>query len=236
MSFAISLKAANDTAGPIRALWEEVARLEGRPSMATLDYPPHLRLAVYDDILLDHLSTVLGEVFAGTSPLPLTFTRVRFFDDAVGALGRPFAFCGARQRAREGACPHQSRAVSSALSAWGLGSPLHARYSDRARTSGRSPSVCRPSSPAISSHLRCRRLCLVPARGRYRRATASGARVANGLRAREPSRDVRVTAFTEPGDANRHHRGRFLARPMEILSNVAIASSSFPRLHWDLAT
>ena len=50
MAFAISLKATNDTADPIRELWEEVAQLESRPSIAALDYLPHLTLAVYDDI------------------------------------------------------------------------------------------------------------------------------------------------------------------------------------------
>jgi 2'-5' RNA ligase len=80
MAFAICLKSANATAGPIRALWEEVAHLESRPSMAALDYPPHLTLAVYDDIPPDRLRAVLSEAFAGTSPLNLTFTRLRAFD------------------------------------------------------------------------------------------------------------------------------------------------------------
>jgi hypothetical protein len=42
MAYAISLKAVNDTAHPIRVLWEEVAQFESRPSMVALGYPPHL--------------------------------------------------------------------------------------------------------------------------------------------------------------------------------------------------
>ena len=81
MAFAISLKAANDTAGPARAPWEEAfSCFESRPSMAALAYPPHLTLAVYDDIPPDRLRAVLSEAFAGTSPLNLTFTRLRAFD------------------------------------------------------------------------------------------------------------------------------------------------------------
>ena len=83
MAHAISLKAVNDTADPIRALWQEVARFESRPSMAALGYPPHLTLAVYDDIPLVQVSDALREAFAGRWALRLTFTRLRFFDDPL---------------------------------------------------------------------------------------------------------------------------------------------------------
>jgi 2'-5' RNA ligase len=83
MAFAICLKAPNDTADPIRALWEQVARFESRPSTATLNYPPHLTLAIYDDIPLVRLRAGLREAFAGTSALRLLFTRLRFLDDPL---------------------------------------------------------------------------------------------------------------------------------------------------------
>jgi 2'-5' RNA ligase len=89
MAFAISLKAANDTVGPIRTLWEELAPLESHSSMAALGYPPHLTLAVYDDIAPDRLRVVLGEAFAGTSGLRLTFTRLRFFNDPLVLWAEP---------------------------------------------------------------------------------------------------------------------------------------------------
>lgn len=81
MAFAISLKAVNDTAGPLKALWENVASFESRPSMASLAYPPHLTLAIYDEISPVLLKAVLGEVFTGTPALRLVFTRLRFFDN-----------------------------------------------------------------------------------------------------------------------------------------------------------
>jgi integrase/recombinase XerD len=64
MAYAISLKTVNDTAHPIRALWEEVARFESRPSMVALDYPPHLTLAVYDEIPPVQASNALRETYA----------------------------------------------------------------------------------------------------------------------------------------------------------------------------
>jgi 2'-5' RNA ligase len=80
MSFAISLKAANDTADPIRALWDQVSLLEEAPSMVALNYPPHITLAMYDDVDLDLLTATLRRGFTGAPALRLTFTRLRFFD------------------------------------------------------------------------------------------------------------------------------------------------------------
>jgi 2'-5' RNA ligase len=82
MSFAISLKAANRTARFISDLWDKVARFESAPSMAALNYPPHVTLAVYDDIHPDQLEAALLASFAGVPALRLTFTRLRFFDNA----------------------------------------------------------------------------------------------------------------------------------------------------------
>ncbi|AOO83919.1 hypothetical protein [Bosea vaviloviae] len=50
MPIAISVKAANDTAARIEASWEQAARFEDPPSMRSLSYPPHITLAIYDNI------------------------------------------------------------------------------------------------------------------------------------------------------------------------------------------
>ena len=89
MAFAISLKAVNDTAAPIRGLWDEVARFESRPSMVALGYPPHLTLAVYDDIPPVQASAALRKAFAGGPALRLTFTRLSFFDDPLVLWAEP---------------------------------------------------------------------------------------------------------------------------------------------------
>jgi 2'-5' RNA ligase len=89
MAFAISLKAVNDTAEPVRALWEDVAHYESRPSMAALGYPPHLTLAIYDDVSPVRVKAALRVAFAGTSALHLTFTRLRFFDSPLVLWAEP---------------------------------------------------------------------------------------------------------------------------------------------------
>jgi 2'-5' RNA ligase len=81
MTCAISLKAVNRTADPIRALWDQVALYEGVPSMAALDYPPHITLAVYLDIDPDLLKGALRRVFMEGQAQRLTFTHLRFFDN-----------------------------------------------------------------------------------------------------------------------------------------------------------
>jgi 2'-5' RNA ligase len=80
MSFAISLKAVNDTAEPIRALWDQVSLLEEAPSMVALNYPPHITLAIYDDVAPHLLTAALRRGVTEASALRLTFTRLRFFD------------------------------------------------------------------------------------------------------------------------------------------------------------
>jgi 2'-5' RNA ligase len=80
MSFAISLKAANATADPIRTLWDQVPLFEEALSMVALNYPPHNTLAIYDDVAPDLLKATLRRSFTGAPALRLTFTRLRFFD------------------------------------------------------------------------------------------------------------------------------------------------------------
>ena len=79
MPLAISLKAANDTAEPIRALWDEVGRFEDGPSMRALAYPPHITLAVYDELCPDRLRSALKAAFAGGPALRIRFERIGRF-------------------------------------------------------------------------------------------------------------------------------------------------------------
>ena len=82
MPVAITVKAVNETARPILSLWEQIGRFESRPSMRSLGYPPHITLAVYDDVARDVLGSVVEAVFAGTPALRVTFDGVRHFDGA----------------------------------------------------------------------------------------------------------------------------------------------------------
>jgi hypothetical protein len=89
MAVAICLKAMNATAGPIRALWDEVARFESRPSMTGLGYPAHLTLAVYDDLPPARVKAVMREAFAGSPALRITFAGLRFFEEPLVLFADP---------------------------------------------------------------------------------------------------------------------------------------------------
>ena len=76
MTWAISLKAVNRTADPIRALWDQVSLYERAPSMAALNYPPHITVAIYKDIDPDLLKAALRRASMEVPALRLTFTRL----------------------------------------------------------------------------------------------------------------------------------------------------------------
>lgn len=81
MAHAICLKANNPSCEPIRALWAEFGRFEPVPSMAALNYPPHLTLAIYDSIGEHLLHAAARSVSAiQQQPIQLRFNRVAFFE------------------------------------------------------------------------------------------------------------------------------------------------------------
>jgi len=80
MAYAISIKVTGSTAEPILALWDEVSNFESSPSMAPLNYPPHITLAVYDDIDPDRLTSVVADGFGQQQAFHLRFTHLCYFD------------------------------------------------------------------------------------------------------------------------------------------------------------
>lgn len=80
MPFAISIKCINATAVPIMALWDEASGFEEAASMSGLRYPPHLTLAVLDNEP-ENASEIFKEVFAGQSPLSISFESVSYFEN-----------------------------------------------------------------------------------------------------------------------------------------------------------
>ncbi|MCM5556991.1 2'-5' RNA ligase family protein [Pleomorphomonas sp. JP5] len=89
MPHAISIKCQNATAAPILKLWDEASAFEVSGSMAALDYPPHLTLAVFPE----HPGRVvdaLDEVFAAQPKLTIVFDGVGYFDnDPLVLWARP---------------------------------------------------------------------------------------------------------------------------------------------------
>lgn len=79
MPFAIGLKATGPTAERLTRLWTRFERFETKPSMRFLGYPPHVTLAIYEEIDEGRLREALS-VFKGARALVLTFTAVRLFE------------------------------------------------------------------------------------------------------------------------------------------------------------
>ena len=81
MPVAININADNASARPIRALWDEVGQLEQSPSLAGLNYPPHLTLAIYDQIDEAEAADAVATVFAAEPPYHLRFSAIRWFEN-----------------------------------------------------------------------------------------------------------------------------------------------------------
>jgi 2'-5' RNA ligase len=77
---AISIKAVNPTADRIVALWADASRFEDAPSMAALLYPPHITLAVYDEVDLDRAQLALATTFQGQEAFHIRIERLRYFN------------------------------------------------------------------------------------------------------------------------------------------------------------
>ncbi len=80
MAFAINLRSDNASAARLRALWKEAARFEDKPSIESLNYPPHITFAIYEDIELERLRNVARLAFEKQSQITLSFGRIRYFD------------------------------------------------------------------------------------------------------------------------------------------------------------
>ncbi len=80
MPFAINLRCDNSTCDPLRALWNEFGELEPSPSMQAMDYPPHLTLAIWEDIAQDHLTATLNNLFDNFTEVTARITHLNFFE------------------------------------------------------------------------------------------------------------------------------------------------------------
>ncbi len=79
MPVAITIKAAGDTAKPLTELWRVFAQFEVTPSMAALNYPPHITLAVYDSMAEERLRDAAASCFRDTPSQRLGFNRLAYF-------------------------------------------------------------------------------------------------------------------------------------------------------------
>lgn len=80
MAFAFNIRCDNGSADPIRALWETCAALEETPSLKSLGYPPHITLAIYDDVDTAQLYDAFERVFDNLNSVTIRFGGVDFFE------------------------------------------------------------------------------------------------------------------------------------------------------------
>src|SRR6266403_496698 len=75
MAFAINIRSDNENSCALRKLWKRVEIFENMPSMASLNYPPHITLAIYDDIGAEQLRSAAERAFGKQSRINLVFNR-----------------------------------------------------------------------------------------------------------------------------------------------------------------
>lgn len=80
MPYSINIRSDNVSSAAIKTLWKECAQLEGQPSMEALNYPPHLGLAVYDDIDNALLFDAFDAAFANMPKVIVRFERLGYFE------------------------------------------------------------------------------------------------------------------------------------------------------------
>ncbi|MDO3435583.1 2'-5' RNA ligase family protein [Rhizobium sp. CBN3] len=81
MPYGISLKCLNDTASPVFKLWDDAAAFEETASMRALNYPPHITLAVYQEIAVDRLAEAAERVFRIHPAVALSFAGTGYFEN-----------------------------------------------------------------------------------------------------------------------------------------------------------
>jgi 2'-5' RNA ligase len=80
MAFAINLTARGLAGARICELWDEFGVSEPAPSMAALNHPPHITLAIYSSIGEDRLRAAMRQVMDAHPPIQLTFRSIQRFD------------------------------------------------------------------------------------------------------------------------------------------------------------
>jgi len=80
MPYSINLRSDNDSGDAIRSLWRKCGLLESSPSMPALNYPPHITLAVYDDIEEHELFGAFDLAIADITQITSSVERLGYFE------------------------------------------------------------------------------------------------------------------------------------------------------------
>ena len=86
MPYAINFRSDNNSSENIRRLWEEYATLEESPSKEAMQYPPHLTLAIYDEVERDVLFAGLAAAVECLDCLTIRFESLGYFRAPYGIV------------------------------------------------------------------------------------------------------------------------------------------------------
>ena len=80
MPYSVNIRSDDSSSSNIRLLWDRCALLEPAPSMRSLGYPPHLTLAIYDDISRELLVNAFDTAVQDLPSLTVRFDTLGHFD------------------------------------------------------------------------------------------------------------------------------------------------------------
>lgn len=86
MAYAINLRSDNASADGIRSLWEKCSAIETSPSMVAMQYPPHITLAIYDDISMRSLFGGFSSALNFLSTMTIRFESLGYFEAPFGII------------------------------------------------------------------------------------------------------------------------------------------------------
>jgi len=86
MAFAVNLRSDDASAEGIRSLWETCGSLEATPSMVAMHYPPHITLAIYDEISTNDLIAGLFAMVKHLSTMTIRFESLGYFEAPNGIV------------------------------------------------------------------------------------------------------------------------------------------------------
>ena len=86
MAFAVNLRSDDASADSIRLLWETCGALEASPSMVAMQYPPHITLAIYDEISTGNLFAGLSATVKHLSTMTIRFESLGYFEAPYGIV------------------------------------------------------------------------------------------------------------------------------------------------------
>lgn len=86
MPYAINYRSDNGSADKLRELWRECASLEEYPSMESMLYPPHITLAIYDEISTQDLFAGFGAAKGHLGNMTIRFESLGYFEAPFGIV------------------------------------------------------------------------------------------------------------------------------------------------------